>query len=368
MIFGARGTFFLGLENTVPHKNGVSAQRPMPPSPDRGSPYDVSEIEGVLEWLLEDEFAQEERADFLVRWAARGETAGEIAALAALLRARALRVELPNSARVIDVCGTGGDGRQTFNVSTAVALALAGAGHAVAKHGNRGLTSKSGGFDVLEKLGVRVPANPDEARAQFERHNICFLFAPNYHPVFARIAPLRKIAAVRGSRTVFNLLGPLLNPASPGRQLLGISQPKLLETYASVLRSLGVAGGMVICGKTADGSPLDELSLTGPTDVAEWCLPEQPPSIHSVTPGALGIKYLVTDSVFVVSSAEESAAVIEEVLKGNDRGPRAELVAVNVAAALKLCSNLTWPEALSDARHILSSGVGWRKVLDLRTT
>ncbi len=321
----------------------------------------------LLAWLLDEKIPQETRSKFLILWAKRGESPEEISALATLLRDRALKVNLPEKKRVIDVCGTGGDGRQMFNVSTAVAFALAGAGFPVAKHGNRGLTSKSGGFDVVEKLGVKIPHDPASAEAQFSEHGLCFLFAPHFHPAFAAIAPLRKQAAALGSRTVFNLMGPLLNPAQPGRQLLGISEPSLLDTYASTLRLLGVSPGMVVCGKTSEGAPMDEVSLIGATLTAEWHSLDEPVSCGIFSAQGLGIKTVATDADFTVNSPEESASVLEGVLSGRDQGVRMLLVAINLAAALKICGNYTWLEAFTQARDILKSGAGWRKVCSMRS-
>jgi anthranilate phosphoribosyltransferase len=330
--------------------------------------YSREELEGMLGWLLDEGVAEEERADWLVGWAARGESAQEIADFAAILRERALPVELPEAVRgrLMDVCGTGGDGRQTFNVSTAVALALAASGVPVAKHGNRGLTSKSGGFDVLEVLGVPVPKSPQEAAEQFSRHGVCFLFAPFFHPVIGKMAGLRKLAAGRGSRTVFNLIGPLLNPARPGRQLLGIARPELLEVYAEALRGLDVEGGVVVCGRTAEGAVMDEFSTTGESQYVWWGGRDSAEAggVRGFVPVRWGVAGCADEAVFQVGSARESAEVLVGVLSGQDRGPRAELVAVNLAGAF-LAGGVkgSWEEALEAARGVLFGGAGL-KLLD----
>jgi len=339
---------------------------------DVAAQYSRKDLEKMLEWLLDDNVPEQERADWLVAWAARGESAQEIADLAAILREQALTVELPpvKDNCLTDVCGTGGDGRQTFNVSTAVAIALAAAGVPVAKHGNRGLTSKSGGFDVLEVLGVPVPKTPQEAVRQFCRYGVCFLFAPYFHPVIGKMAGLRKLAAARGSRTVFNLIGPLLNPARPRRQLLGISRPEMLEIYAEALRGLGVGQGLVVCGYTAQGAVMDEFSTTGTSYYVWWGngSPGAVCDVQEFVPSRWGVVGCSQEGVFQVSSTRESAQVLVDVLSGADRGPRSELVAVNLAAALLVSGKCaSWEVALENAREVLFAGQGLKLLEWLRS-
>src|SRR5208337_2264354 len=167
--------------------------------------------------------------------------------------------------QILDVCGTGGDRLNTFNISTTVALLLAAAGVPVAKHGNRAVTSQAGSADVLEALGIRIDLTPAEAARSLRDRNFAFFFAPNYHPAFKHIAPARKLCAERGQPTIFNLLGPLLNPARPSAMLMGVPRPELCEPLAQVLQSLGVRRGMVVSGKIVNPksqivNSLDELS------------------------------------------------------------------------------------------------------------
>src|SRR5258706_4068509 len=184
---------------------------------------------------------------------------------------------------MLKVCGTGGDRLNTFNISTTVALVCAAAGVAVAKHGNRAITSQAGSADELEALGIRIDLVPAEAARSLQERNFAFFFAPNYHPAFKHLCPARKLCAERGQRTIFNFLGPLLNPVRPSAQLVGVPRPDLCQPLARVLQSIGVRHGMVVCGEVQEaeskvqgpegrgpeGRFLDELSTLGDTTVAE---------------------------------------------------------------------------------------------------
>src|SRR5439155_7462405 len=186
--------------------------------------------------------------------ASKGETTEEIAAFACELRAKSIKPPLDletRSREILDVCGTGGDRLNTFNISTTVALICAAAGVTVAKHGNRAITSQAGSADVLEALGIRIDLAPAEAAASLRERHFAFFFAPHYHPAFKQIAPARKLCADRGQRTIFNFLGPLLNPARPSAQLIGVPRPELCEPVARVLESLGPRRGWVGCGEVA---------------------------------------------------------------------------------------------------------------------
>ena len=218
----------------------------------RGEPLTPPLVAGAVQELAAETIAAETKADFLTALARKGETAAEIAAFAGELRDRAVALPLEAATRareILDVCGTGGDQLGTFNISTTVALLCAAAGVTVAKHGNRAITSQSGSADVLEALGVRVDLPPDAAARMLAERGFAFLFAPHYHPAFRFIAPARKLCAARGQRTIFNFLGPLLNPARPSAQLLGVPRPELCEPMARVLQTLGVRRGMVEIGR-----------------------------------------------------------------------------------------------------------------------
>lgn len=231
-----------------------------------GADLDATQVAAACEALLDEEVPVEVRAAFLDALHRKGETPGEIAAFVTTLLGHAVPFPLAGTG-CIDVCGTGGDKAGFFNVSTASMFVAAACGARVVKHGNRGITSKAGGADVLEALGVRVDLPPDRAAAALESSGCCFLFAPAYHPAFKAVAPVRKWMAEQGRTSVFNMLGPLLNPARPDFQLAGVFDPSLLETYASVFQRLGRRRAWAVHGSTPDGGRLDEISPLGPTRV-----------------------------------------------------------------------------------------------------
>ncbi|HYC99285.1 anthranilate phosphoribosyltransferase [Brevundimonas sp.] len=250
----------------------------------------------------------------------RGETVGEIAAFANAMRDAALTLDHPYD--VIDTCGTGGDGQHTFNISTAAALVLAGAGLKVAKHGNRALSSKSGSSDVLAALGVNLAATPAQQRRSLDRAGIAFLFAPAYHGAMRHVGPVR---AEIGFRTVFNLLGPLSNPANAKRQVMGVYDPRLLEPLAEVLGRLGAERAWVV-----HGQGLDELTTTGATEVAEW--KDGAVRRFTVTPEDAGLP-LADIADLRGGDAEENALALRALLDGA-RGAYRDIVLLNAAAAL----------------------------------
>jgi anthranilate phosphoribosyltransferase len=225
----------------------------------------TEQIQTAVDELTKESVSPELKASFLAELAKKGETVNEISAFAAALRNKSIPPPLPDNIRndiIIDVCGTGGDNQNTINVSTAVAIILAASNIRVAKHGNRAITSKCGSADVLEKLGVKIDLTPEEAALWLEKHYFAFFFAPKFHPSFKNISQARKICANKGIRTIFNFLGPLLNPAKPSHQLVGVPNPSLCEPIAYVLKNLELKSGMVVCGQPGNGF-LDELSVIG---------------------------------------------------------------------------------------------------------
>jgi len=228
--------------------------------PDPSIPLSREAAAQAFDLLFDADLPESAIAAFLVTMARRGETATEIAAAARAMRARMIPVAAPAGA--IDVCGTGGDGHHTLNVSTAVSLVVAAAGVPVAKHGNRAASSKAGAADTLEALGLNLDRAAATAEATLADLGICFLFAQNYHPALKRLGPIRKAI---GERTIFNLMGPLANPANVRRQLVGIARPAYVPIYAEALAELGVDRAMIVSGDEG----LDELSLAGGNDMAE---------------------------------------------------------------------------------------------------
>lgn len=289
--------------------------------------------------LVDEHVPAVTKADFLCHLALKGETVDEISSFAAALREKSILPPLENTWRdsheILDVCGTGGDRLNTFNISTTVALVCAAAGVPVAKHGNRAITSQAGSADVLEELGIRIDLDPQDAARSLRERNFAFFFAPKYHPAFKHIGPARKLCADRGQRTIFNFLGPLLNPARPTAQLVGVPRPDLCESLARVLRSLGVRRGMVVSGKV-DGAFLDEFSILGDNTIAEFY------HERGFATSLMGISEFPLNSASLADltggDRKTNAAIVKELLRGNDRGPKRDAVLLNAAAALFVAS------------------------------
>jgi anthranilate phosphoribosyltransferase len=294
---------------------------------------DAAQVEHAVAELISPEVADAAKAEFLKALRAKGETAREIAAFVQALLARAVDPEL-DPARLagpmIDVCGTGGDKLELFNVSTSVMFVLAAGGASVVKHGNRAITSKCGGADVLEELGVKIDLAPAQLRACVEQNGLGFIFAPAYHPAFKTIAPVRKALAAQGIPTIFNLLGPLLNPARPPYQLVGVFSPVLLAKYAEALAVLGRAHAWAV-----HGSGMDELSLTGPSvvqEVVDGIVRER-----MIDPAALGLPTCKVEDLRG-GDRHENAAILTAILEGTERGPKRDLVLFNAAAGFVITS------------------------------
>jgi anthranilate phosphoribosyltransferase len=278
--------------------------------------------------------------------AQKGETFEEIAAFARELRERAVQPFLDARTRtggILDVCGTGGDRLGTFNISTTVAIVAAAAGVTVAKHGNRAVTSRAGSADVLEALGVPIDLGPEQAALSLQEHGFAFFFAPRYHPAFKHIGPARRLCAERGQRTIFNFLGPLLNPARPTAQLIGVPEPQLCEPIGRVLQSLGVRRGMVVSGAVearagAEALPrrLDELSILGETTVAEFCH-ERGFNVSTMSLEAFPLQP-ATLADLAGGEPQANAETIWRLVRGEERGPKRDAVLLNAGAALFVAS------------------------------
>ncbi len=308
-------------------------------------PLDDGRVRRAVEQLADEKTSAQLKADFLIALAQKGETPEEIAAFARALREKSIQPFIEDSWResreILDIVGTGGDRLGTFNISTTSAIICAAAGVVVAKHGNRAVTSQAGSADVLEALGIRIDLTPEAAVHSLREKNFAFFFAPNFHPAFKNISPARKLCAERGQRTIFNLLGPLLNPARPSAMLVGVPRPELCEPLARVLQSLGVRRAMVVCGKVSSesgkrkaesGNFLDELSALGENTIAEFyqargftvstTLPEQFPLQPATLADLLG------------GDKMANAKIVREILSGQERGPKRDAVLLNTAAAL----------------------------------
>ena len=303
----------------------------------------ADETEAAFGAIMAGSVDQINLSAFLTLLRAKGETPAEIAAAARAMRQHAVKVETAGD--TIDTCGTGGDYSGTFNISTAVAFVLAGAGCKVAKHGNRSQTSSSGSADCLEALGVPIDLGPEAAASAIADRGFAFMFAPSYHPAMKNVMPVRKQL---GLRTVFNILGPLSNPAGAAYQVLGVFDENLIEPLAEVLKLLGCKGAMVVNGG------LDEVSIVQPTRYAR--LSGGRISYGQIEPTALGIQAENLDALKVVSPAQ-SAETVERVLRGELLGPCRDIVAVNAAAAfMAIDDKLDIQAGLAKAGAVLSSG------------
>jgi anthranilate phosphoribosyltransferase len=321
------------------------------------------QVRAAVDDLAGDGASVETKAAFLTALARKGETMEEIAGFARELRRLAVEppIEAETRARqILDVCGTGGDRLNTFNISTTVALVAAAAGVPVAKHGNRAVTSQAGSADVLEALGIKIDLTPAEAAQSLREENFAFFFAPRYHPVFQQIAPARRWCGERGQKTIFNYLGPLLNPARPALQLAGVPHPNLCLALAGVLQTLGSRRGMVVCGSVPNGY-LDELSTLGETTVAEFYQPRGL-TASSLRPDNFPIQP-ATLADLAGGNREDNAEIIRRLLRGQDRGPKRDATLLNAGAALfvaEKCRSLA--EGWDAAAALIDSGKAWAKL------
>tara|TARA_R110000824_G_scaffold123577_1_gene281528 strand:+ start:322 stop:1308 length:987 start_codon:yes stop_codon:yes gene_type:complete len=295
--------------------------------------------------ILDGSCSADEITAFLVALADRGETATEIAAAAKEMRARMIGVDAP--ANAIDVCGTGGDGSHSLNISTATALVVAACEIPMAKHGNRAASSKSGAADTLEALGLDLAKAATIGEQSLREIGIAFFFAPNHHPALGPLAPIRKAI---GRRTIFNLLGPLCNPAKVKRQLIGVASPDLVETYAEAALQLGYDKAMIVSGEEG----LDELSISGPSRVA--MISDGTVTISRITPEDAGLTRHPAEAI-LGGDAQYNAAALKSLLQGEKSAYR-DAVLLNSAAALMVAGEVdSWEEGVEEAAEVLDKGL-----------
>ncbi len=348
-------------------------------------PLADGQVRVAVELLADENFSAELKAGFLTALAQKRETPGEIAAFARALRDKSIAPPLDPETRsreILDVVGTGGDRLSTFNISTTVAILCAAAGVIVAKHGNRAVTSSVGSADVIEALGIRVDLSPADAAHALREHGFAFFFAPNFHPAFKNIAPARKLCAERGQRTIFNFLGPLLNPARPSAMLVGVPRPELCEPMVRALQSLGVRRGMVVCGRISNSefqisngeesairNPqsaifLDELSTLGENMIAEF-YQERGFTVSTTSPENFP---LLPATLADLRGGDKmvNAEIIRRILRGDERGPKRDAVLLNAAAALFVAGEMkSLAEGWDLAGETIHSGKAASKLKEL---
>ena len=312
--------------------------------PDARAPLSPEAAAAAFDAIMDGRVADEAIARFLVELAERGETVDEVVAAVGALRARMLPVEAPTGA--IDVCGTGGDAMGSLNVSTAVAIVVAALGVPVAKHGNRAASSRAGAADTLAALGIELDRPPAFAEACLAELGIAFLFAANHHPAMARVAAVRRAL---GRRTIFNLLGPLANPAEVRRQLLGVFGAAWIEPIAGALARLGSEAAMVVHG----GDGLDELTVTGSSAFAR--LEGGLVALGEVVPEDAGLGRHAPAALIGGTPAENAAALVR--LLAGERGAYRDIVLLNAAGALMVAGRAAaWPQGAALAAEVIDGG------------
>lgn len=305
--------------------------------------YETAET--VMDEIMSGDAIPVQMAAYLTALAMKGETIDEITASAAGMRAHC--VKLLHDMDVLEIVGTGGDGSNSFNISTTASLVIAAAGVPVAKHGNRAASSKCGAADVLEALGVNIDLTPERSAELLKKIDICFLFAQNYHIAMKYVAPVRKELSIR---TVFNILGPLSNPAGANMELMGVYDKELVEPLAQVMMKLGVHRGMVVYGQDS----LDEISLSAPTSICEikdgWF------QSYEITPEDFGYARCAKEDL-VGGDPEDNAAITRAIINGTDRGPKRNAVCLNAGAALYITGAVdTMAEGVRLAERLIDEG------------
>ncbi len=319
-----------------------------------GASLRVAEAATAFDLMMSGEANDAQVAGFLMALRVRGETVEEITGAARVMRAKAAGVVAPEDA--IDIVGTGGDAKNTYNISTCTAIVVAGAGVPVAKHGNRSISSKSGSADVLEALGVRLDTAPEVVARAIAEAGLGFMFAPSHHAAMKHVMPARRALA---TRTIFNLLGPLTNPAGTRRQVVGVFARRWVRPLAEVLKNLGTQRALVVHG--SDG--MDEITTTGPTYAAEL---KDDGSIaeYEITPADIGLA-TADPQALVGGNAAENAAAITALLEGTP-GPFRDIVVLNAAAALKIAGKAQdWQTGADLAAKAIDSGAARERLARL---
>ena len=309
------------------------------------------EAEEVMDEIMSGKATPVQMSAYLTALALKGETIDEITASAAGMRAHCIK--LLHDMDVLEIVGTGGDGSNSFNISTTASLVIAAGGVPVAKHGNRAASSKSGAADVLEALGVKITIPPEKSQELLGKIGICFLFAQNYHIAMKYVAPIRKEL---GIRTVFNILGPLSNPAGANMELMGVYDEALVEPLAQVMANLGVTRGMVVFGQDS----LDEISMSAPTSVCE--IKDGKFTSHVLTPEQFGYERCTKEEL-QGGTPQENAEITKAILEGKETGAKRHAVCLNAGAALYIAGKAASIEAgVKMAEQLIDSGAALKKL------
>ena len=309
------------------------------------------ESKAVMNEIMDGETSQVQTAAYLTALAMKGETIDEITASAAGMRAHCIK--LLHDMDVLEIVGTGGDGSNSFNISTTASLVISAGGVPVAKHGNRAASSKSGAADVLEALGVKITIPPEKSQELLEKIGICFLFAQNYHIAMKYVAPIRKEL---GIRTVFNILGPLSNPAGANMELMGVYDEALVQPLAQVMANLGVTSGMVVFGQDS----LDEISMSAPTSVCE--IKDGKFTSYVLTPEQFGYKRCQKEEL-QGGTPQENAAITRAILEGQETGAKRQAVCLNAGAALYIAGKADdLASGVKLAEELIDSGAALKKL------
>lgn len=309
------------------------------------------EAEKVMDEIMSGEATPVQMSAYLTALSLKGETIDEITASASGMRAHCIK--LLHDMDVLEIVGTGGDGSNSFNISTTASMVISAGGIPVAKHGNRAASSKSGAADVLEALGVKITLTPERSAEILKKIGICFLFAQNYHIAMKYVAPIRKEL---GIRTVFNILGPLSNPAGANMELMGVYDESLVVPLAQVMANLGVTRGMVVFGQ----DKLDEISMSAPTTVCE--IKDGTFTSYELTPEQFGYKRCQKEEL-VGGTPEENAEITRKILSGKETGAKRQAVCLNAGAALYIAGKAESIEAgVKRAEELIDSGAALAKL------
>lgn len=335
---------------------------------EEGNDLDRRHVDAAVAFLLSEDADDDKKARFLRALTAKGETPAEIANFVESFLVHSVTIDLPTTqlnGPTIDVCGTGGDGLNLFNVSTTSMFIIAAGGGVVVKHGNRGVTSQSGGADVLEALAIDIEQGPDDFRATLQRSGVGFLYARKYHPAFKAVAGVRAKLGQQGIKTIFNLVGPLLNPIRPQCQLVGVTERDRALAFAEILHRLERESVWAVHGTTADGRGVDEVSTMGPTRICKsGSLQDQ--KDQEVHPRDFGLP--TADLADLIGGdAHRNAQILLDILGGKEKGPKRDLVLMNAGAGLAcagLADNLG--DGIEIARELTANGAAMDRLLAMR--